>query len=169
MLGRSKLAIHTFKGAAIAVALSSLAAGGAYAQRAGSPFTALAGYWSGGGTIATSSGANERIRCKATYAVGEAGQALQQVLRCASDSYRFDVVSNVLNQGGTISGSWTETTRNASGAVSGRAADGQINAAVSGPGFTAALSITTTAKTQAVVIRPTGSDITNVAVNLKRD
>jgi hypothetical protein len=33
-------------------------------------------------------GTTERIRCKATYAVNSTGRALNQSLRCASDSYR---------------------------------------------------------------------------------
>jgi hypothetical protein len=164
----SKLSTKALRNAAAVAVIIGLSAS-AQAQKAESPFTNLAGYWSGAGTITTSNGTNERIRCKATYAVGEAGRALQQNLRCASDSYRFDVNSNVLYQGGAITGSWSEMTRNASGAVSGRAEGSHIVANVAGTGFTAALSIVTTAKAQTVVIRPTGADITNVSVSMKKD
>jgi len=74
------------------------------------PFFGLSGYWSGSGTITMSNGAEERIRCRATYAVNGAGRALQQTLRCASDSYRLDISSNVVSEGGALSGSWSEAT-----------------------------------------------------------
>jgi len=61
-----------------------------------------------------SNGAAERIRCRATYAVNGAGRALQQTLRCASDSYRLDISSNVVSEGGALSGSWSEATRGVS-------------------------------------------------------
>ncbi len=83
------------------------------------PFFGLSGYWSGSGTITMSNGAAERIRCRATYAVNGAGRALQQTLRCASDSYRLDISSNVVSEGGALSGSWSEATRGVSGSISG--------------------------------------------------
>jgi len=49
------------------------------------PFAGLSGSWAGAGTIGMSNGASERIRCRASYAVGGGGRSLQQNLRCASD------------------------------------------------------------------------------------
>jgi hypothetical protein len=90
---------------------------------AADPFAGLAGSWSGGGTLTASDGTRERIRCRATYEVTEAGVGLQQRLRCASDSYRFEVESDVrYNEGaGLISGTWRETTRDVGGRASGPA------------------------------------------------
>ena len=62
-----------------------------------------------------------------------AATRIQIDLRCASDSYNFNLTSNVQANGNAIAGSWTETTRNASGSVSGTASGGQIQARVSGP------------------------------------
>jgi hypothetical protein len=139
------------------------------AAEAAEGFGALAGTWSGGGTISTSRGGSERIRCRVSYAVSPSGSGLNQDLRCASDSYNFQVSSNIQNQGGALSGTWTEVTRNASGSVSGRMSGGSIQVAVNGPGFTAGLSITTRGNSQSVNIRPSGTDITEVSVNLKRN
>jgi hypothetical protein len=50
-------------------------------------------------------GATERIRCKAAYAVNATGKAVQQTLRCASDSYGVDISSNVISEGASLSGS----------------------------------------------------------------
>ena len=146
------------------VALTSLAA---HAHGAG-PFAGLAGSWSGGGNITLSSGASERIRCRATYAVAPAGNALQQTLRCASDSYRFDLTGNVASQGGALSGSWTEATRSASGTLSGRISGGQMQLRAEGPGFGANLAVATRGDRQSVSIRSAGTDISEVAITLSR-
>jgi hypothetical protein len=64
------------------------------------PFLGLSGHWSGAGTVTMTNGVTERIRCKATYAVNATGKAVQQTLRCASDSYRVEISSNVISEGG---------------------------------------------------------------------
>jgi hypothetical protein len=55
-----------------------------------------------------------------------------------------------------------------SGAVNGKATGNLIEANVAGGPFTAALSLTTTGNAQAVTIRPTGTDVTVVSINLQR-
>ena len=62
------------------------------------PFAGLAGSWAGSGSISLSDGSKERLRCKATYQVSDGERRLQQSLRCASDSYRFDLNSDVASQ-----------------------------------------------------------------------
>ena len=156
--------------AAGAAALLAVAIITADAQRGLGPFERLAGSWSGSGIIATNNGARERIRCKASYQVGEEGYALAQNLRCASDSYRFDVNSQVRLEGGRLTGNWSETTRGVSGEVAGRADHDQIIATVTGPNFSAGLSIATRGRTQAVTIQPSsGAEITQVAVRLSEE
>ena len=107
------------------------------------PFVGLSGHWSGAGTITMANGATERIRCKAAYAVNATGKALQQTLRCASDSYRLEINSNVISEGGSLSGSWAEATRGVSGNISGRASGAEIVANVAGTGFAARLDVRT--------------------------
>src|SRR5437660_2899237 len=153
---------------ALASVLALLPTSSGRAQRAADPFAGMAGSWSGNGIISASSGASERIRCRARYAVLGAGKNLQQDLRCASDSYRFDVSSNVVHEGGAISGTWSETTRNVSGNVSGQARGGQIAARVDGIGFSATLGVATNGNSQSVMIRPSGGEIVAVAIALHR-
>ncbi|GAC1327798.1 MAG: hypothetical protein NVSMB26_02160 [Beijerinckiaceae bacterium] len=129
----------------------------------------MAGTWSGGGTINASNGSSERIRCRVNYQVTPTGSGLHQDLRCASDSYNFQVSSDILNQGGSISGTWSELTRHATGNVSGRINGSSIQTNVSGPGFTASLGINTRGNSQAVSIRPQGTDISSISVNLSRN
>ncbi|MHB8885788.1 MAG: hypothetical protein ACYC5H_12075 [Methylovirgula sp.] len=137
--------------------------------RAAGPFSAFAGAWSGGGTIAMSDGTRERIRCRVTYSVRDAGNALVQNLVCASDSYKFDVRSDVQTNAGSLSGSWTETTRGVTGQVSGHVSGGIIRATVMGGAFSAALSLAVRGNSQSVVIQPqSGADVRQVMVRLRR-
>jgi hypothetical protein len=142
----------------------------AVAQSAnGGPFTGLSGYWSGAGTITLSNGSRERIRCKATYAVNPTGRAFNQNLRCASDSYRLDIMSNIVSDAGAISGTWGEATRNVSGSLSGRATPAEIRASVAGAGFSAHLDVRTQGNKQSVTIIPQGStEVSGVSIILRK-
>ena len=66
------------------------------------PFSGFNGSWSGNGTVKLSDGTSERIRCKATYNVNGTGLGMKQTLRCASDSYKFDLSTDVTSQGNRI-------------------------------------------------------------------
>jgi len=135
--------MRAFKIAQSALLLTVLTVPSCAIHAAVSPFAAMAGAWSGGGVLDTSDGARERLRCRAAYEVGAAGAEMRLNLRCASDSYNFDLTSQVQYRGGAISGSWTEATRNASGTISGRASGGHIEASASGQNFSAELSLAT--------------------------
>src|SRR6266567_1168232 len=138
--------------------------GGATHAAVSSPFAAMAGSWSGTGVLSTSDGQQERLRCRANYNVAGSGTELRLNLRCASPSYNFDLASEAQYQGGAISGSWTEASRNASGTLSGRAAGDHIEAAARGDNFSASLSLTTRGSRQNVSIRPQGTNVTSVSL-----
>jgi hypothetical protein len=134
------------------------------------PFADLEGAWAGNGTISTTDGRTEQIRCRAKYFVSPSGANLDQKLRCASDSYHFDVNSGLVRQpDGQILGQWTETTRNATGSVSARRNGDVISAQITGPSFTAAMTVQTSGAGQKVEIVPNGSDIKAVSVDLRRE
>jgi hypothetical protein len=136
---------------------------------AGGPFAPYAGSWIGSGSITATDGTSERIRCKAHYYVAQSDRDLNQELRCASDSYHFDVSSALLDDGsGQISGTWSEKNRNANGHVTGQAAGDTVKAHVAGTGFTAELTVSTRGDRQSVRIVPTGADITSVAIEMRR-
>jgi hypothetical protein len=138
------------------------------AVQAASPFAPMAGSWSGGGTLSTTDGNQERLRCRASYDVGGTGAELHLNLRCASQSYNFDLASDVQYRGGAISGSWSEASRNASGSLSGRATGDHIEASARGGTFSADLSLTTRGGRQTVSIRPQGTNISVVSLTLQR-
>ncbi len=137
--------------AAAALLIASVWGSAGYAQSG--PFAGMAGTWSGGGTVTLDDGSTERIRCRATYAVGAGGNGLQQTLTCASDSYKFQLSSNVVAQGNEVSGTWSEASRNINGNLQGRAGGGIFQIVASAPGFTANLTLTTRGNRQSVVIR----------------
>jgi hypothetical protein len=99
----------------VALILAGTASRPAYSA-AEHPFSALAGSWSGGGVIKKANGSSERIRCRSNYDPAGSSQ-LNLRLRCASDSYNFDLSANVSYQGGPISGSWSEASRNVGGSI----------------------------------------------------
>jgi hypothetical protein len=154
---------------ASAGALIALSVAIAPAQAAFSPFLAMAGSWSGGGTISLANGEQERLRCRATYNVAGSGEQLSLNLRCASASYNFDLSSDVAYRGGAVSGQWTESSRNAAGTLSGRASGDHVEVAARGSNFSAGLSMTTRGNRQTISIRPEGgSDIRAVSLSLSR-
>ncbi|MET0221792.1 MAG: hypothetical protein ABW213_14140, partial [Tardiphaga sp.] len=140
--------------AAALAAVVGFSTAAAYAQSA--PFAGMAGVWSGTGTISLEDGSKERIRCKATYAVSPDGNGLNQGLLCASDSYKFELKSDVKSAGGELSGSWAETTRGVTGSLEGRASGGKFNVNVSSPAFNARLTRTTSGNKQNVSIASDG-------------
>ncbi len=143
-------------------------AGGAARAEIGSPFRALAGSWVGGGMLSMADGQQERLRCRAAYDVGGRGDALRLNIRCASSSYNINLVGDVQARGNLISGSWSETSRNASGTLSGRAFGDHIEAAAQGQNFAANLSMTTRGNRQTVTIRPAGTEIRTVSLGFER-
>jgi hypothetical protein len=148
-----------------AVAMLVVSGSASYAQSG--PFAGMAGNWSGGGTVTLDDGSTERIRCRATYAVGAGGNGLNQKLLCASDSYRFDLSSNVIAEGGSLSGTWSESSRGVNGTLQGRGGSGNFQVVASAAGFNANLSLTTRGNRQSVVIRAE-SQFRGASISLSR-
>ena len=120
-------------------------------QAQSGPFAGLAGSWNGGGTVTLDDGSKERIRCRATYQV--AGANMTMTLTCASDAYKFQLSANVVDQGGAVSGNWTETSRNISGTLQGRGAGGSFDVLASTGGFNANISLRTSGNKQSISMR----------------
>ncbi len=150
---------------AIALLVASVSSTASYAQAG--PFAGLAGLWSGGGTVTLDDGSTERIRCRASYAVGDGGQGLNQTLTCASDSYKFDLKTNVVAEGSAIRGTWSEGSRNVNGSLEGRGANGNFQVVASAPGFNADITLTTRGNRQSVLIKGE-SQFRSASISLKR-
>jgi hypothetical protein len=136
---------------------------------AAGPFDGLQGAWAGSGTIALNNGTKERLLCNVQYTVADDGANLQQALRCSSDSYKFQVNAFVKADAGKLSGNWTETTRNVTGAISGQVSGSRIEVQVAGGNvFSAKMIMATTGARQKVTIEPTGTDVSLVSVNMAK-
>ncbi len=129
------------------------------------PFVGFDGTWSGTGTVSLSDGSTERIRCKADYKVNGGGLGLKQSLRCASDSYKFDLSSDVTTQGDKLSGNWSEASRNVFGSLQGTVGGGQIEVFVEANGFAANLTLRTNGNKQTVSISSKG-EIRGVTITM---
>ena len=154
-------------GAAAVAALLLLSAGAARAEPG--PFSALAGSWSGSGIIKKSNGTSERVRCRSAFEpAGTANLSLR--LRCASDSYNFDLSASVAYQGGSISGSFQEATRSVVGGISGHSSgEGrQIQAVAQAPGVTSNITMTIRGNHQSVSIVTPGAEVPEVTVSLEK-
>ncbi|MGV7217584.1 hypothetical protein [Bradyrhizobium sp. UFLA05-112] len=115
------------------------------------PFAALAGSWSGGGTVMLDDGSTERIRCRAKYA--PAGPAMEMSLTCASDAYKFNLSASVRAEGNAITGSWSEASRNISGVIKGRGGGANFEVVAETAGFNASIALHTSGTKQTVTMR----------------
>lgn len=128
----------------------------ALAQADSAPFANYAGNWSGSGSITIANSGTERIRCRGTYTVDSSGNNLHQVLRCASDSYKFELTSDIAARGNNITGSWSEASRGVNGSVEGSISNGQVTALVQTNGYAATFNVTTRGNKQSVAISSKG-------------
>jgi hypothetical protein len=139
----------------------------ASAQSAGA-FSSLAGTWSGSGTVYVADGNSERIRCRATYNVGADGSTMQQNLRCASDSYKFELSTDIRSNGGNVSGYWSEATRNLNGTLEGRGGNGEFDVLVSANGFAAELNLRVSGAKQTIVMNSKNTELRGLNINLSK-
>jgi hypothetical protein len=132
------------------------------------PFENMAGTWTGTGTVTLSKGEKERIRCRVSYVVSQDAYRVEQDLRCASDSYKFELNADITYTGGFINGRWSERTQRTSGTISGRAGAGLIEALAESSGFAAYFTMMTRGDQQTVKIESQSSQISDVTITLRR-
>jgi hypothetical protein len=116
-----------------------------------SDFNTMAGAWTGNGTISVNNN-KERLRCRANYNVSNNGTTVDLQIRCASDSYKFDLQGGVNSLNGNITGTWSESAHGAAGEIAG----------------TVHLSLRTTGNTQSVALNSPGSQISSVTMALSK-
>jgi hypothetical protein len=138
------------------------------AEAAIAPFDGMAGTWAGNGSITLGSGEKERIRCRVVYVVNDRGDRVEQDLRCASDSYKFELYCDISFANGFVTGRWNERTQKTSGTISGRAAAGQIDALAETSGFAAFFTMVTRGDRQSVRIESKSPEISDVTITLRR-
>jgi hypothetical protein len=136
------------------------------AMAADGPLAHFAGNYTGNGRITVKDGTSERIRCRSSNTA--TGNGLNLCMRCASDSYKFDLGSELTASGNEISGSWNETTRGVTGSLSGKINGGTIQATANAVGVTAGIAIRSAGNSLSVSIRSPGSEVSEVSVSMAR-
>jgi hypothetical protein len=164
-LRRPALRNLAFASAAAVFATASFAGA---AATGGGPFSGLEGIWGGNGTVTYSSGTKERLRCRVQYTVASNADSLSQALRCASDSYKFQINAIYIHQNGNITGRWDEKTLEISGTITGHASEGHIAGNLHGPGFLAQVVVDTNGSAQTVTIASEGQEIRQVAIEVRK-
>ena len=164
---QSTMSVLRIVGLAIALMLS--VAGTCRAQSIAA-FDRLAGQWSGSGTIELSNSGHESIRCRAAYDVLNAQRKLELNIRCASESFNFDLRASANYSSGAITGNWSETNRGLAGTITGRAEGDRFQVVARASSFTATLTLITHGGRQSVMIRShdNQASIKGVSINLKR-
>ena len=135
-----------------------------------SPFAQLAGSWSGAGTIDLANGKHEPIKCRASYDVLENQNKLQLNLHCASQSYNFDLRASATYSGGSITGNWSESSRNAAGTLSGKVEGAGFQVVAKGQSFSANLILATRGANQSVTIKSQDAqaEVRGATISLRR-
>ena len=136
------------------------------------PFADFSGSWSGTGTVRTGGNAPERIRCNANYRQrGSSQHEVDLQLRCASDSYNFDLAGQfTADDRNEITGQWTERSRNTGGTAIGRANGERLDVHVESGGFAADLVMVTRNRRQSVTIDSQGGGQTvKASISLSRN
>ena len=136
---------------------------------AAGPFETLSGSWTGTGTVHPQGGSPERVRCNATYRP-EGGSGVSVHLRCASDSYNFDLTGHfVADERNQVSGQWTENSRNVGGTALGNIHGDRLIVRVEAPGLSADLTMVMHGRRQSVTISSFGAgQIVKATVSLGR-
>ena len=141
------------------------------ASAASGPFADFAGSWSGGGTLRPSNGAAERIRCNATYRPrGTSQREVELQLRCASDSYNFDLIGEfAADSDNQVTGRWTERTRSTGGTAIGNANGDRLQLHIESAGFAAEVIMVTRNRQQSVSIDSHGGgEVVKASITLSR-
>jgi hypothetical protein len=136
------------------------------------PFADFNGTWSGTGTVRTGGNAPERIRCNANYRQrGSSQHEVDLQLRCASDSYNFDLAGQfTADEHNEITGQWTERSRNTGGTAIGRANGERLDVHVESGGFAADLVLVTRNRRQSITIDSQGGgQVVKASISISRN
>ncbi len=118
-----------------------------------SPFAPLIGYWSGVGMIGYKASPPEKIKCRATYVMTDAENEVKQSIRCATAGGNVEIISNVKEAAGKLSGHWKETIHNFEGDLEGDVTPKGFRVVVKSADVTANMDIILDGGKQAIEIQ----------------
>jgi hypothetical protein len=134
-----------------------------------SPFAALVGRWTGEGVLGFKASKPERVKCRATYILDPASQnELKQTIRCATSSGAIEVISNIKEAGGKLTGHWKETIHNFEGDLTGDVTPKGFRVIVRGADISANMDIVVRGSMQAVEIQFVNSSLIGLSMAMKK-
>lgn len=124
-----------------------------------SPFAPLLGRWSGIGMIGYKASPPEKIKCRATYLLTDTEDELKQTIRCATAGGAVEIISNVKESGGKLTGHWRETIHNFEGDLIGDVTPKGFHVVIQGTDVAANMDLVVNNDKQAVEIQFTNSSL----------
>jgi hypothetical protein len=132
------------------------------------PFAGLSGHWSGSGQVNRKNGTDERIRCRAEYAVAAEGHEMTMRLACTSDDYKVDAYGRIRYENERLSGMWQERINDVQGAVTGSVRGNRMHVTLEAKGFYFDLTVVTRGRYQQVRIVPENSFVSNIYIEMHK-
>jgi len=132
------------------------------------PFKGLPGRWVGEGRIGVKDSKPESVKCRATYFVNDKGDELRQNIRCASAGGKVEVKSNVIANGGKLTGTWNELVYNLGGEMTGEVTERGFRIVVRGGDMRANMDVIVMGDRQIVEIQFFNSSIRGLTLILKK-
>lgn len=134
-----------------------------------SPFDALIGRWTGDGVLGFKESKPERVKCRATYLLDPASEnELKQTIRCATSSGAIEVISNLKEAAGKLTGHWKETIHNFEGDLTGDVTPKGFRIVVKGADITANMDIVVRGNLQAVEIQFVNSSLVGLSMAMRK-
>lgn len=133
-----------------------------------SPLDKLVGRWVGEGFLGIKDGASESVKCRVTYIPAKNSHQLKQTVRCASASGSIEVQSHIVHSAGSITGSWSELTRNMRGDLSGKVTPRGFQVMVTGTDLSANMNVVINAPRQIIEIQFHNSSLIGLTLVLTK-
>jgi hypothetical protein len=133
-----------------------------------SPFNKLVGRWVGEGFLGIKDGPSESVKCRVTYIPAENASHLKQTVRCASSAGSIEVQSAIVHSAGTISGTWSELTRNMRGDLSGKVTPRGFQVMVVGTDLSANMNVVINGPRQIIEIQFNNSSLIGLTLVLTK-
>lgn len=129
-----------------------------------SPFAALVGRWTGEGMLGYKASPPEKVKCRATYFLSDTQDELKQTIRCATAGVSIEVLSNVKEAAGKLSGHWKETMHNFEGDLTGDVTPKGFHVVVQGADISANMDIVVRGDKQAIEIQFASSSLIGLSL-----
>jgi len=138
--------------------------GHALASEPSARLAELSGRWTGQGRLGFKEGKFENVSCRATYFLSDDKRELKQNIRCASASGKIEVKSRVVENGGALTGEWTELIYNLSGELTGQVTEKGLRVVVKGGDLSANMDVVVRDKKQIVEIQFISSTLLGLTI-----